>query len=44
MQGLGLSYNDVEEVLPVYDFLQAWRAGVGVIYRLAFLSVKIIGD
>ncbi|KAL8687417.1 MAG: hypothetical protein Q9224_005159, partial [Gallowayella concinna] len=39
---LGLSWeDDVEEVLPIYDFLQDWRrSSTSLVYRLAFLSTK----
>ncbi|KAL8950888.1 MAG: hypothetical protein Q9222_003105 [Ikaeria aurantiellina] len=38
---LGLSWDkDVEEVLPIYDFLQAWRLTIDIIFRTSFLSTK----
>lgn len=38
LHALGLSWDqDVEEVLPIYDFLQYWRANTGsMIFRIAF--------
>ncbi|KAL8991730.1 MAG: hypothetical protein Q9169_007703, partial [Polycauliona sp. 2 TL-2023] len=32
--------EDVEEILPMYDFLQAWRTAISIIFRIAFLSTK----
>ncbi|KAL8832260.1 MAG: hypothetical protein Q9170_004948 [Blastenia crenularia] len=41
LQALGLTWDkDVEEILPIYDFLQAWRVNIGIIFRIAFLSAK----
>ncbi|KAI4145700.1 MAG: hypothetical protein L6R39_003719 [Caloplaca ligustica] len=38
LQGLGLSWdNDVEEVLPIYDLLQYWRAHTeSIVFRIVF--------
>lgn len=38
---LGLSWEaDVEEVLPIYDYLEDWRPSNSIVYRLGFLSAK----
>ncbi|KAL8708125.1 MAG: hypothetical protein Q9220_006979 [cf. Caloplaca sp. 1 TL-2023] len=41
LHAMGLSWNkDVEEVLPIYDFLQSWRVNIDIIFRIGFLSTK----
>ncbi|KAL8941853.1 MAG: hypothetical protein Q9216_001997 [Gyalolechia sp. 2 TL-2023] len=41
LHALNLSWDkDVEEILPMYDFLQGWRANLSIIFRIAFLSAK----
>ncbi|KAI4224909.1 MAG: hypothetical protein L6R36_004309 [Xanthoria steineri] len=41
LHALGLSWaKDVEEILPIYDALQAWRVKLNIMFRLAFLSAK----
>lgn len=42
LHALGLSWDkDVEEVLPFYDFLQAWRANTeSMIFRIGFACAK----
>ncbi|KAL8866214.1 MAG: hypothetical protein Q9174_006432, partial [Haloplaca sp. 1 TL-2023] len=41
LQILGLSWEqDVEEVLPLYDFLQAWRNNISIMFRIAFMTAK----
>ncbi|KAL9019132.1 MAG: hypothetical protein Q9185_003606 [Variospora sp. 1 TL-2023] len=38
---LGLSWDkDVEEVLPIYDFLQSFRVDGDIYFRISFLSAK----
>ncbi|KAL8650678.1 MAG: hypothetical protein Q9210_003690, partial [Variospora velana] len=38
---LGLSWDkDVEEVLPIYDFLQSFRVDANIYFRISFLSAK----
>ena len=39
---LGLSWDkDVEEILPIYDFLQSWRTNTdAVVFRVSFLCTK----
>ncbi|KAL8915756.1 MAG: hypothetical protein Q9172_006690 [Xanthocarpia lactea] len=41
LHALGLSWDrDVEDILPIYDFLQVWRQVLSIIFRIAFLSAK----
>jgi len=42
LDALGLSWDkDVEEVLPIYDFLQFWRATTdSIIFRIVFACAK----
>lgn len=45
LRSLGLSWDRVvEEILPAYDFLQAWRLNISIIFRIAFLSAKATTD
>ncbi|KAL8919493.1 MAG: hypothetical protein Q9208_006778 [Pyrenodesmia sp. 3 TL-2023] len=41
LQAIGMSWGkDVEEILPQYDFLMAWRMRLNIYFRVAFLSAK----
>lgn len=42
LRSLGLSWDkDVEEVLPIYDFLQFWRATTdSIVFRIVFACAK----
>ncbi|KAL9005316.1 MAG: hypothetical protein Q9188_001907 [Gyalolechia gomerana] len=41
LHALELSWDkDVEEILPMYDFLQAWRVNISIMFRIAFMSAK----
>ncbi|KAI4113619.1 MAG: hypothetical protein LQ345_005438 [Seirophora villosa] len=41
LDALGLSWDeDVEEILPIYGYLQTWRKRLSIIFRIAFLSAK----
>ncbi|KAL8691266.1 MAG: hypothetical protein Q9218_003468 [Villophora microphyllina] len=38
---LGLSWDqDVEDILPNYDFLMAWRVNINIIFRISFMSAR----
>lgn len=41
LHAVGLSWDkDVEEILPIYDFLQAWRTNISIRFRINFVSAK----
>ncbi|KAL8846667.1 MAG: hypothetical protein Q9221_008253 [Calogaya cf. arnoldii] len=41
LQAIGMSWDkDVEDILPQYDFLMAWRLRLNIYFRVAFLSAK----
>ncbi|KAL8833927.1 MAG: hypothetical protein Q9176_007749 [Flavoplaca citrina] len=41
LHALGLSWDqDVEDILPIYDFLQVWRVVLNIMFRISFLSAK----
>ncbi|KAL9023109.1 MAG: hypothetical protein Q9180_008386, partial [Flavoplaca navasiana] len=41
LHALGLSWDqDVEDILPIYDFLQLWRVVLSIMFRISFLSAK----
>ncbi|KAL8957653.1 MAG: hypothetical protein Q9183_005999, partial [Haloplaca sp. 2 TL-2023] len=45
LQILGLSWEqDVEEIFPMYDFLQAWRDNISIFFRIAFMTAKSTTD